>query len=56
MTATAAAPRRVDAQEAAQLHKDGWHYLDVRTPQEYQGGHAPGATNIPFMLRTDAGQ
>ena len=22
--------------------------VDVRTPEEYGGGHLPGATNIPF--------
>jgi rhodanese-related sulfurtransferase len=25
-------------------------YLDVRTPEEYGGGHAPGAVNVPLMF------
>lgn len=26
-------------------------YLDVRTPQEFDAGHAPGAVNVPVMLQ-----
>lgn len=26
-------------------------YLDVRTPQEFDAGHAPGAMNVPIMLQ-----
>lgn len=29
-------------------------YLDVRTPEEFAEGHAPGAKNIPIMLRDPA--
>ena len=25
-------------------------YVDVRTVQEFQAGHVPGATNIPVMI------
>lgn len=30
-----------------QLKSQGALLLDVRTPQEFAGGHAPGALNIP---------
>jgi hypothetical protein len=29
--------------------------LDVRTEEEFVGGHAPKAMNVPVKLRTDAG-
>jgi hypothetical protein len=28
-----------------------WKYLDVRTVEEFTSGHAPGAFNVPFMLK-----
>ncbi len=34
---------------------EGAIYLDVRTPEEYAAGHAPGAYNIPYLLRGPAG-
>jgi rhodanese-related sulfurtransferase len=38
--------------EAGQYNSSGkWQYLDVRTPEEFAGGHAPSAINIPFFLR-----
>jgi rhodanese-related sulfurtransferase len=33
----------------------GWIYLDVRTVEEFDAGHAPGASNIPIMTRGPAG-
>jgi len=36
--------------EAHQRVQDGWTYVDVRTPQEFEGGHAAGAINVPFAL------
>jgi rhodanese-related sulfurtransferase len=33
----------------------GWIYLDVRTPEEFDAGHAPGAYNVPIALRTPRG-
>lgn len=32
----------------AQLVKDGAQIIDVRTPQEYAGGHVKGSVNIPL--------
>ncbi len=28
----------------------GYVYVDVRTPGEFQAGHVPGATNVPVAL------
>jgi len=33
---------------------DGWIYLDVRTVEEFEAGHVPGAYNIPYMFRDPA--
>ncbi|MEW5297778.1 MAG: hypothetical protein WDW38_006962 [Sanguina aurantia] len=43
--------------EAAQLvsKEGGYTYLDVRSPQEFQSGHAPGAVNVPWALQSPAG-
>ena len=30
-------------------------YLDVRTPEEFEAGHPPGAFNIPFLFRGPGG-
>lgn len=38
---------RVDGARAHQLVSAGATLLDVRTPQEYNGGHIEGALNIP---------
>lgn len=43
------AVRRVDPDEAAELVDQGWTYLDVRSVAEFEGGHAPGAFNIPLF-------
>ena len=32
-----------------------YKYLDVRTPEEFAGGHAPGALNVPYMNAGAAG-
>ncbi|WOL09726.1 hypothetical protein Cni_G18479 [Canna indica] len=37
------------------LLKSGHRYLDVRTVEEFSGGHAVGAVNIPYMLRSSSG-
>jgi rhodanese-related sulfurtransferase len=33
----------------------GYVYLDVRTVEEFEAGHVPGAKNIPLMIRTPYG-
>lgn len=35
---------------------DGWIYLDVRTPEEFQAGHVVGAYNIPYAMRDRGGR
>lgn len=43
--------------EAAQkIEKEGFVYLDVRTPEEFKAGHAKGAVNIPLLLNGPAGR
>ncbi len=38
---------KVDGRRAKQLVAEGAVLLDVRSPGEFAGGHAPGAINIP---------
>lgn len=38
------------------IEKEGYAYLDVRTPEEFKQGHAKGAVNIPIFLKTPAGR
>ncbi|KAH7299870.1 hypothetical protein KP509_24G034400 [Ceratopteris richardii] len=45
----------VSVEEAAQLLKKGYKYLDVRTFEEFVDGHVEGAINIPFMFRKGQG-
>lgn len=35
--------------------EDTWTYLDVRSAEEFQAGHVPGAYNIPLAHRGPAG-
>jgi|SoiMethySBSTD1v2_1073268.scaffolds.fasta_scaffold360752_2 rhodanese-related sulfurtransferase len=35
---------------------EGWIYLDVRTEEEFQAGHAADAWNVPFAVRDAAGR
>lgn len=41
--------KKVSAEEAAGIMKSqqGYIILDVRTPEEYKGGHIPKAINVP---------
>jgi rhodanese-related sulfurtransferase len=41
--------KRVLPPEAADLLKEGWTYLDVRSIPEFEQGHPVGATNIPLL-------
>ena len=40
--------RRVEPTEAKSLLDQGWTYVDVRTEQEFEGGHPAGAVNVPL--------
>jgi rhodanese-related sulfurtransferase len=39
--------KRVSPQEALELTKTGWVYVDVRTEQEFADGHPAEAFNVP---------
>ena len=41
--------KRVLPAEAAELLKQGWTYLDVRSIPEFDEGHPVGAANVPLM-------
>jgi phage shock protein E len=44
----------VSAEKARQLLAEGALLIDVRSPEEYAGGHLPGAINLPVgALRTE---
>ncbi|HZZ83401.1 MAG TPA: rhodanese-like domain-containing protein [Anaeromyxobacteraceae bacterium] len=45
--ASAIPPGIVDGNAAHALVASGVKVVDVRTPQEFQAGHVPGAVNIP---------
>jgi len=47
-TAALAAPNGIGVGEAAALQRSGALLLDVREPEEYAQGHAPGSTLIPL--------
>ncbi len=40
--------KRVSPQEALDLTKDGWTYVDVRSEPEFEVGHPAGAFNVPL--------
>lgn len=40
-------PGVIDGATAQRLHARGVTVVDVRTPQEFEAGHVPGAINIP---------
>src|SRR5687767_13990993 len=42
-------PKQVTVQEAAELMKEGYKYLDVRSVPEFEAGHPLGALNIPLL-------
>jgi rhodanese-related sulfurtransferase len=41
-------PTRISPQEASAKLAEGWTYVDVRTTQEFEAGHPPGAVNVPI--------
>ncbi|KAK7307452.1 hypothetical protein VNO77_40531 [Canavalia gladiata] len=48
-------PTSVPVRVAYELLLAGHKYLDVRTPEEFNAGHPPGAINIPYMFRVGSG-
>ncbi len=42
--------QRICPQDALELMDEGWAYLDVRTPAEFDAGHPKGAYNIPWKI------
>ncbi|HLV61582.1 MAG TPA: rhodanese-like domain-containing protein [Fredinandcohnia sp.] len=50
-------PRFVSPQEAHDLmEREGYVYVDVRSPEEYGASHPRGAINIPFLFFTPEGR
>lgn len=47
--------RRVSLEEAQELLKQGYTYVDVRSEPEFETGHVPGAYNVPLMHRGPGG-
>ena len=45
---SASAPRVIDVQEASRRQADGAVLVDVRQPEEWRQGYAPGAKLIPL--------
>jgi rhodanese-related sulfurtransferase len=41
--------KRVSPPEAADLVKQGWRYVDVRSIPEFEQGHPKGASNVPLL-------
>ena len=43
--------REVGPEEARRIleapSQEGWHFVDVREPDEFAAGHVPGARNLP---------
>jgi rhodanese-related sulfurtransferase len=46
---------RISPQEASEKLAQGWTYVDVRTPQEFEAGHPAGAVNVPVSLLAGGG-
>ena len=49
--------QRIDPEQAKSLldSDEGYTYLDVRSAEEFQEGHVPGAVNIPLLNRNPSG-
>ena len=39
----------------ARIEDSDWTYLDVRTVEEFEAGHVPGAYNVPLLFRGPMG-
>ena len=44
--------KRVSPQEALELTKNGWVYVDVRSEPEFDAGHPTSAFNVPIAHMT----
>jgi rhodanese-related sulfurtransferase len=48
--------RNVKPAEAKKLvEEEGWSYVDVRSAEEFETGHVPGAFNVPLLHRAPSG-
>jgi rhodanese-related sulfurtransferase len=46
---------RLGVQEASAKLAEGFTYVDVRTVEEFEAGHPPGAVNVPIALSAPGG-
>jgi rhodanese-related sulfurtransferase len=46
---------RITVKEASDRLAEGWTYIDVRTVEEFEAGHPPGAVNVPIALSAPGG-
>jgi rhodanese-related sulfurtransferase len=46
---------RISVSEASDKLASGWTYVDVRTVEEFEAGHVPGAINVPFAVAAPGG-
>lgn len=46
----------ITPKEAFEKIREGYVYLDVRTEEEFEEGHAKGATNIPIIIIEESGR
>jgi rhodanese-related sulfurtransferase len=47
--------KRISPKEAQDKLAEGWVYVDVRTVEEFEAGHPPGAVNVPIALAGPGG-
>lgn len=55
MSSSAEGVPTVSVDEAHELLSTGATYLDVRTKEEFQNGHAKGAINVPILVAQSGG-
>lgn len=49
--------KTVTPQQAYELiQNEGYRYVDVRSPEEYEASHPQGALNLPFLFFTPEGR
>ena len=48
--------KRISPQEALDLTKNGWTYVDVRTEQEFADGHPAGRVQRPARAHRRPGR